>query len=43
MKVASLTIPVSIVVEKGSGNKTATMQRQADGSYSMAVKEDGDK
>lgn len=35
----NLTIPVNIVVEKGSGNKTATMQKQADGSYSMEVSE----
>jgi hypothetical protein len=39
----NLTIPVHIVVEKGSGNKTGTMQKQADGSFKMEVKEEGGK
>jgi hypothetical protein len=32
-----ITIPVNIVVEKGSGNKSGTLKKQADGSYSMEV------
>jgi len=34
---ASITIPVSVTVEKGGGAKTATMERQPDGSYKMNI------
>lgn len=36
-----VTVPVNVNVERNSGNKTGTMKRNPDGSYSMEVKDDG--